>query len=379
MTSQGANDNDRIKSDALQLKIMQPQLVGIAIPENQPGVTAPVYFTLSVTNNTQVALRFRQYGTLIPEIIDPNGQALNRTAPIDRQDEFGEHDCMLIPPGDRMILSFEARLSWQNNSLQLIVPMGLDYWQIPTKFDNYWSFDTFRSGEYQIRFSYYSPAANVSCLDRHTGQVKRMEVIGTGELATPFANFRLLQPVESNKNALELDGIRFETLIPEPLLIVPNQRRNAEKSVRIGMGVTNNTLTPFYFNFYSTFVPDLVMPDGRVVQGGYNRNLLRQPEESDFLLVRPGKIVTFFPTTTLSWNKREQFFLVVHDGNGGFCPFGELKPGKYQIRFRYQNSDDAIQRTAMTRTPIASLLREKEKLWSGRVDTPFVEFRLAQP
>lgn len=377
MTSQASNHSNQVKQDGLQLEITGPQIMALSIPENKPGATASLSFTISVTNNTQAPIPFRMYGTLIPEIFGSDGQALYRREPINRQVEMGEYDCVLVGVGDQIVISLDAQLYWKNNLLQLIVPTSPNYWQIPINLDNSWFFDALDPGSYQLRFTYDSPTGNILCLDPQTGQEKRIEVIETSQLATPLANFRLLQPVGFNKNAVEVDGIFFETFIPEPLLTVPNKKRNAENSVQIGMRITNNTPTPFYFSFYGTFTPDILMLDGQVVRGGYNRNWLKEIEESDFLLVTPGKSVTFFPDITLSWSKRDQFSLVVSSGNGGYCPFGELKPGTYQIRFSYQKLGYTLQKTTLARESIESRLIEK--VWSGRVDTPFVKFRLAQP
>jgi hypothetical protein len=380
MTSQEANNSNKVKQDGLQLEIREPQIVALSIPENKPGATAPLSFTVSVTNHTQAPIPFF-YDALIPEIIGPDGQALRRKEPRNRQVGSGENRRTLVGVGEQIVTSLEGRLSWGNNLLQLT---GLKqafpspyYGQIPIDLDNSSSFDNLGPGEYQLRFIYNSPTGNVLGLEPQTGQQKKIEVTGTDKLTTPFTNFRLLQPLEDNKNAVEVEGIRFETFIPEPLLTLPNNKRNVRNSVQIGMRITNNTPTPFYFSFYATFTPDLVMPDGQVERGGYNSDWMRLPEKSDFLLVTPGKSITFFPSIALSLRKRDNFSLLVTNGYGGYCPFDSLKPGIYQLRFRYENRSDTIQETNLAGESIES--RPIEKVWTGRVDTPFVEFRIAQP
>ncbi|MFB8794018.1 MAG: hypothetical protein U7126_07290 [Microcoleus sp.] len=218
MTSQGSNNSNKVKQDGLLLEIREPQIIALAIPENKPNATAPVKLAVVVTNNTQTSIPFRISGALIPEIVGSDGQALHRKEPKNRQVGVGKYDCVLLGVGEQIGISLDARLSWQNNLLQLVVPNSPDYWQIPTNFDNSWSFDTLGSGEYQVRFSYDSPVGNVFCLDPQTGQEKIIEVIETGKLTTPFANLRLIQPVGFNNNAVEVDGIHFETLMPEPVV-----------------------------------------------------------------------------------------------------------------------------------------------------------------
>ncbi|MGB8687811.1 MAG: hypothetical protein WCD53_10815 [Microcoleus sp.] len=381
MTSQ-SNDRNRIRSDGLELKIAEPQLMGISIPGNQSGVYVPVRFTFSVTNNTKAPIPFIEDGTLIPEIIGPDGQALHRKEPIDRQVSSGEYRGKLVRVREQISDFMDAKLFWQNNWLQLIFPASFEYIGSPINLDRSWSFETVGSGKYQIRFIYENPTGMVSYIDQLTffltGQETRTEVAGTGNSATPFANLFLLQPVGDNKNAVELDGIRFETFIPETALTVPNNRQNAENhDVRIGMQIRNNTLTPFYFSFYGTFKPELVKPDGRVLRGSYISDWMIGPKKSDFLLLTPGKSLTFFPDVSLSRNKCDQFVIDISDGRGGAWFFDELQPGTYQFRFRYENMLDTTQYTNLKEDLIEDELIEK--LWIGRVDTPFVEFRIAQP
>ena len=392
MTSQGSNNSNQVQQNGLQLEIKEPQIIALAIPENKPGATAPLSFTVSVTNNTQAPIPFIGYDVLIPEIIGPDGQALHRKEPINRQVESGEYRATLVIPGQQIVTSVEGRLSWQNNVLQLILHDST-YDELPIDLDKSWSFDTVGPGEYQIRFIYENPTGTISYFNPltfaflQTGQETIIEetiieVTGTGELTTPFANFRLLTPLENHKNVVEVDGIRFETFIPKPLLTVINRNKSpkAENYSQIGIRITNNTLTPFYFSFYSTFTPDLVTPDGQVLRGGYFSDSFMRPEESDFLLVTPGKSATFFPSTSIYWRKLDQFLLSFSSGDGGSYSFSELKPGIYQLRFRYESTSDSTQKTDFTGEPLEDWLIEiMKKVWTGRVDTPFVEFHLTPP
>ena len=386
MASRKSKRSNLVKQDGLQLEIIGPEIVALSIPENKPGATAPFSFTVSVTNNTQAPIPFIDYNALIPEIFGSDGQALHRREPINRQVGFGEYYGSLIGIGEQIVISLEGRLSWNNNLLQLTglkqtLPSA-DYRKIPIDPDNSWSFDTLGPGEYKIRFTYETLTGTILYPDPvtfiQTRQEMRMGVTGTSQLATPLANFRLLQPVGLHNGAVEVDDIRFETFIPEPLLTVPNQRRNTINSVQIGMRIINNTPTPFYFSFYGTFTPDLVTPDGEVQRGDFSiSDWMRGPEESDFLLVKPGKSLTFFPGLHLSWRKPDKFSLLVHSGYGGLCHFDSLKPGIYHLRFRYENTSDTILKTNLAVELIE--IQPIEKVWTGRVDTPFVEFRLAQP
>ena len=367
------------KENGLLLEIRWPEIVALSIPENKPGATAPLSFIIRFTNNTQAPVPFIDYGALIPEIFGPSGQALHRREPINRQVASGEYHGSLVGVGKQTHTSLQGRLSWQQNSLQLILHDPI-YDGIPIDLDRSWSFDTLGPGAYQIRFIYETPTGTILYRDPVTFIETRQE-IGTevtgSQLATPLANFRLLQPVGLNNSAVEVDGIRFETFIPEPLLTLPNKSDSSYQLVQIGIRITNNTPTPFYFSFYGSFYPYLVTPDGEG-KGGYCANdWIRGPEEFDFLLVAPGKSLTFFPDTHLFWTNHRQFSLGVSDGGGGYCAFEQLKPGIYHFRFQYYNTSDTIRKKNLAGESIET--RPIEKVWTGWVDTPFVEFRVAQP
>jgi hypothetical protein len=387
MASRKAKRSNNVKQDDLQLKMEWPKIVAISIPENKPGVTAEFSFTVSLTNNTPAPIPLAiDYDALIPEIFGPDGHALHRREPINRQVGNGESHGSLVGVRQQISTSMEGILSWQNNLLQLILHRPT-YEESPIDVDKSWSFDTLGPGEYQVRFTYETPTGTIvytnpftvfnikELLEGKEVPQERIEVTGTGQLVTPFANFRLLQPVGLNNSAVEVDGIRFETVIPEPLLTRLNQT-GTSYPVQIGIRISNNTPTPFYCSFFSSFYPELVMPDGQVKRIAYANDWMRGPEEFDYLLVTPGKSVTFFPHISLLWTNNREFSLTVYSGYGGGCSFGELKPGIYHFRFQYYNTSDTIRKKNLAGESIES--RPIEKVWTGWVDTPFVEFRLIE-
>ncbi len=388
MASRKSKRSNNVKQDGLQLKMEWPEIVALSIPENKPGVTSEFSFTVSLTNNTPAPIPLAiDYDSLIPEILGPDGQALHRREPINRQVGNGEYHGSLVGIRQQISTPMEGRLSWKNNLLQLILHRPT-YDESPIDVDKSWSFDTIGSGEYQVRFTYETPTGTIvytnpftvfnikELLEGKEVPLERIEVTGTGQLVTPFANFRLLQPVGLNNSAVEVDGISFETVIPEPLFTLPNKSESSYQLVQIGIRITNNTLTPFHFLFCASFSPELVMPDGQVKRSGYANDWMRAIEESDFLLVTPGKSVTFFPEIDLFWTNHSQFSLGVSSGNGGSCSFDELKPGIYHFRFQYYNTSDTIPKKNLAGESIES--RPIEKVWTGWVDTPFVEVRLIE-
>ncbi|WP_377473664.1 MAG: hypothetical protein P2A85_15745 [Microcoleus anatoxicus] len=107
----------------------------------------------------------------------------------------------------------------------------------------------------------------------------------------------------SDNNAVEFDGVRFETILSNPVLSIPVKKANSNgyTSVELGMKITNATSIPLYFSRYTTLIPELLKPDGQIIEWGRASNWVRGLSASDFLLALPGESVTFFPITVLCW------------------------------------------------------------------------------
>ena len=105
----------------------------------------------------------------------------------------------------------------------------------------------------------------------------------------------------SDNNAVEVDGVRFETILSNPVLSIPVKKANSNgyTSVELGMKITNATPNPLYFSGYTTLIPELLEPDGQIIEWGRASNWVRGRLASDFLLALPGESVTFFPITVL--------------------------------------------------------------------------------
>ena len=174
----------------------------------------------------------------------------------------------------------------------------------------------------------------------------------------------------TNSKAVEAGGIRFEILVPDLVWLIPENRPNAETSVQIGIRITNNTSTPLRFTRYNTLYPEIVRPDGQVLQSGKNGESPFKVRASDCPLVQSGESVTFFVNGSLSW-KDNQLQLNVFDGFGYSWQFHPLAPGMNQVRFRYQSDSAAIS----IHDPKRMLL---EGIWTGQVITPLVEIPLVR-
>jgi hypothetical protein len=365
---------NKVKQDGIQLKIVEPQITAVLpISKDQPSLSVPVQLTVRVTNHTQTSIPFIISGRLIPEIIGPDGQTLNRKEPINRQVEMDKYEGLLVAVREQIAIPLEARLSWQDNLLLLRVPTNPSYWHIPINPDNSWSFEGLELGTYQLRFIYDNPTGNVLCFDLETRQrTLKIEGIKTGQLATPFVNLRILQTVQLNNSVVEVDGISFEILMPERELVVPEKLSDGRKLLDLGIRITNNTTTPLRFRFHDAITPELMLPNGQIIRESSQwSDWLIGYEESDFPLAMPGDDVIFSPGGSIQKIEDNQFELMIWVGNGGSWRFNRLQLGNYQIRLEYSN--DAVKVKVYGEDGKKKVI---DNIWTGKVFTSFIEFSL---
>jgi hypothetical protein len=184
---------------------------------------------------------------------------------------------------------------------------------------------------------------------------------------------------ESNKSNIEVDRIQFETIVPNqvPIVRFDKSDRDNYNYVELGMKITNGTPNPLYFTGYTTLIPELLEPDGQIIEWGRASNCVRGPSASDFLLALPGESVTFFPITVLFWIEGYGASLSIDYGDGSIWGSDTVKAGRYQFRFRYQKIFDPRGENIYRQQEIEQKLLEQ--VWFGRVDTPFVELHLVKP
>jgi len=182
----------------------------------------------------------------------------------------------------------------------------------------------------------------------------------------------------SDNNAVEVDGIRFETFMSNRMLIVPIKRTSQDNrtSVQLGFSITNNTSTPYCFSFFQ-LIPEIITSDGQNINGGYQADGVARPHASDLHLTMPGKSVIFAKTAHCSWERRYRQKRKQDRDLSLFMPFTSREylgfqlpsTGKYSIRFKYEVTKGEVK--------YYDDLREQRCLgmvWSGQIFTPFIEF-----
>lgn len=168
----------------------------------------------------------------------------------------------------------------------------------------------------------------------------------------------------TNNKTVEVDGIRFETLVPEREILIPT-KHDDKTPVQFGIRVTNLSEITYRFIFFR-LMPELQDAKGNIIERFWGINATKVPQEDNFLLAMPNESLTFFVEGEL-YCYQDEFDLRGYENSGGVWTFRALNPGRYSVRFTYENREAA-----------RKIYRGEtvEGLWTGKASTPWEEFRL---
>ncbi|MDJ1172548.1 hypothetical protein [Roseofilum capinflatum] len=191
----------------------------------------------------------------------------------------------------------------------------------------------------------------------------------------------------NENNFIEVDGIRFETLVPKRVLTLPKKNLIQKLSdlgkhllkpplhpspgypVEIGIRITNNSDRPLYFTFNFVLFPELIKAEtGEIVEVSGGWISLSGVKEPDLALTMPGESTSFFIDAKICWICGKNYGLSMVISGGEFV-FEPLDLGWYQLRFRYQNQKG----TKQLYDSIIKKTQVIEGFWIGQVLTPFVD------
>ena len=178
----------------------------------------------------------------------------------------------------------------------------------------------------------------------------------------------------SDSNAVEIDGIRLEILVPDQVWRIP-EKQDATTPVRIGFQMKNNTPYPIRFpplDPLTIFPLEIMNSEGKLLQRQGGRDMLLKSPQLACPLVQPKESLTFFLKAELFWQNNELLF-GGNDGLGGGWIF-DLGPGNYQIRLRYISSRSVL----FCDEPQMEEYKLTQGIWIGQMVTPFVKFRVVQ-
>ncbi|WP_375515207.1 hypothetical protein [uncultured Nostoc sp.] len=208
MTSFESNDSNSIESQGISLQIWRTEFLVLPIPKRELNANTPVKLDITISNKMLTHFRFNRSGSLIPQIVGSNGQVLQMQEPKNWR-KINKYDDYLVQPGESTFTLLYAKLSWKNKKLQFQIA------DLPTETGNYWTVNDIQLGTYQLRFIYRT-------------NIKSAVGIETVRLNTQYITLRLIEPVATNNNSVEVDSIRFETLVPKQVFTIPKKQPDAK-------------------------------------------------------------------------------------------------------------------------------------------------------
>lgn len=384
MTSEQSFNNNTSEADGILLEIWEPDSIVLPIPEKIPLAHTSFRLWLRLTNQTLRAWKFNPDSIITPELVAADGKVLKIKLTAKAQeiykdnwakkivgfisnliDYFRKIDASWVHPQRAMSISIPGKICWYEDSLQLQLSARSSA-SLNDSF-NFWVFEELKVGNYRFKFS------SESGRNTKVKQGRKSNVRKGDRLTTSFVNLRLVELTKPNEKAIEVDGIRFEAIAPETVLMLPS--RKVKTPVKVGIRITNNTQTNFTFSFYSSLIPELITPNWQRVDRYGSSNFLKAQLTSDFLLATPEKSITFFPRAQLFWRKDDLWTLKIAIGDGGSWYFDNLKAGRYWLRFAYKNLNAETRASDEKTKEIMSI----KSLWRGMVLVPIVELCLRLP
>jgi len=392
MKSHEPFSNSLDRANGIYLEIWEPDLIVLPIPERTLPASISFQLGLKLTNQTVKPWKIDADKIIIPELITSDGKILERELNTDHQkneantpykgdnlvnrvvysissliDDLARRGISWVSPKTAIFISIDAEICWEKDLLQL---------QLLTnrcQALNRSCFDALNVGSYELRFIYYESSKDQTkyqpkeeILQLRNGKQRKGD-----RLTTPLINLRLVE-TKPNDKIIEVDGIRFETTLPETVIRLPEKENGIETSVQIGIRITNNSNTDFCFNFYNTLIPELITSNGEIIKKDYTSDFLKRMLVSDILLAVPGKSIDFFPNAKLLCKKNGQFKLKIAAGDGGDWIFNNLKAGRYWLRLTYKNK--SVETRVEDRNTKNIILFKK--LWRGMVLVPLVALDL---
>ena len=264
MASSESNNSNKIEANGIHMEILEPNFIVLPIPDKITGINTSLQINVTITNNILELFPFI-YDLLIPELLVPGGQVLHPQKLINRQATPNQYNGMGIPHKKTLSCYLIAKISWHNNLLKLQAAISNSS-QVSIVPDYLWSFEALQLGTYQLRFTYLSPEREFLFFDARNMEISQVQTSITNLLATSWVNLQLIKPVESNKNGVQVDGIRFETVVPQKRWNIScSELSDSSSPIQIGINITNNTSIEKRFCSFNTLMPTLMGADGFIL------------------------------------------------------------------------------------------------------------------
>lgn len=395
MTSSESNNRNASQADGIRIEITRPHPLLFptsvySIPPKESKVYVPIRLYVNVINDSSTPFYITPFQSFSPEVVTLDGQIIkpnlvseeivtnvqsNKTLEYSQRQEVGWWQ---IKPESSFGFRLIAKLFWQNNSLQLKIPSPANYVSGSTNLNYFWCFDDLQANTYQLRF-----ILNTEFSTRYTSKsnIINEQILledSSKILTTTWVNLRLVHPLSTDSDAIEVDDLRFKVEKSSSVLwTTPTMQSGAKREVKIGIRVTNNTSKAF--RFYQTGSFDVIVIDnyGKTINFVSDPIRLQLSHDPKYYLVYPGED-TFFDLKGMLFWADDQLQLAIPNkcrhcftGADTFYYFHHLKLGNsYHLQFIYYVSELRAKR-----------LQENvdEIVWNGWIFMPYIEFCLIEP
>lgn len=178
--------------------------------------------------------------------------------------------------------------------------------------------------------------------------------------------------------AVKRNGLRFETLLASPNIVIPNKNVGYGKKTTAlcSVRVTNLTLTAIRFDPFRLYPTKVIKPNGKKLFADpiHIAGLSRPAQEADYIFIQPNQSVVLPGVSSFYWQRKRLCLSL------GFRAFDDhplvyegLTAGAYHICFRYNNLHSTVEiRREFMEKPIKTLTG----LWTGDVVLPPLTFQL---
>lgn len=412
------------ESNGIHIEIIQthrkpfPDRVVYPIPKNQLGDYTLIQLRVRILKKTPNNLYLNRLQPFIPQLLTSDKQIIQGDLVTEKVfsdiqpsiliegNQREQFQWWKISPEISTSFSITAKLFWKNNSLQLKIPAIPDNIISSKVTDYFWCFDAFKAKNYQFRFILNTDIETTSVSESNIREEITTPCTNSDILATPWLNFRLVQALSTDNNAIEVDGVTFKIQMPESTFKITK----AETKVKLGLHIKNNTSTTLRFCQTSCVEIVLIGEDGKQINPHTDPPIILEPFQ--YYSVKPGKNAFLNLDAKLLWGYEQDLDTKLKttwyldknlalkrrsdDDKRGFsiCPKVQIKlavPNKTRNRFSGGNGYDCfpdlkigesykLQVIYKVAHSSASNIEEQslEKVWTGWIAMPFIEFRLVK-
>jgi hypothetical protein len=378
-------DRNAVAADGVTFETVIPDRL-LTIPKDAESAPTPIEFGICITNNTSAPVRIRR-DSLMPEVLGLNNEFIFPEILKFRPLTFTEADFPLIPPKQNLTLIWQGFLHSYKIANKKV--LGIKVTDDRSKI--FFVFSP-KPGTFQIRLKYSNTDEETTSEDMKILESKHMEGVLTGRSSSPWRKIMFvdsentstgkiaeLPEVRSTENnAVEVNGIGFEAVLPTRVFNIPENRTDTSTPIRLGLRITNQTSEPITFSSKNNLLLEIIDSNGKkVTSGGFVRWNYMFPTQVNFPWIPPGESFSLFWSGNFSWWNLTKLTLFISKYNGSDPQsFVSFKPGIYRIRFTYNNTHSEIVYSDRLKR---QFIRSKRKALTVQFSTPWVEIKLVEP